>query len=178
MEDVQKYICNCGKEFDNKRSLIAHGTHCNLYIKKNKNSKYKIKDNLYKCECGKEFNNYQSLNGHFGHCTEHCNCLNKKTSHHHKGSMQWEKLSAEQIKENRIKAAKTKSKKFETGELIPSFKNKHHNPESLRKIRESTVEYLKDKGGARYSLIACEYLDKLNERNGWNLQHAKTVENL
>ena len=32
-------------------------------------------------------------------------------------------------------------------------------------LRDKTIEYLKDKGGARYSLVACEYLDRLNKNN-------------
>ena len=28
-------------------------------------------------------------------------------------------------------------------------------------------------GGARYSFTACEFINKLNEEKGWNLQHAE-----
>ena len=48
--------------------------------------------------------------------------------------------------------------------------------EHKKSISEGTKNYLKKTikhGGARYSFKACEFINKLNEEKGWNLQHAE-----
>lgn len=171
---MEEFVCKCGRKFDNKKSLYAHGTHCKQYVKQSKTSKYKTKEGLYVCECGKEFSNFQSMNAHFGHCEEHCKTLGKETSHHHKGSMQWEKLSENQIKEIHKKQGKILSEKYKNNELSSHNKGKHLPEEHKRKIREGMTKYFSRNGyGANSSERACQYIDKLNEQNHWNLQHAK-----
>lgn len=171
---MEEFVCQCGKKFDNKKSLAAHGTHCKQYVKQSKTSKYKTKEGIYRCECGREFTDFQSMNGHFGHCEEHCKCLGKETSHHHKGTLYWENLSDEQIKQIHKKAQYTQYLKYKSGEIVSSWKGKHHTDETKRKIREGMAKYFTKNGyGANSSERACKYIDKLNEQNHWNLQHAK-----
>ena len=138
------------------------------------NSKYKISDNLYRCECGKEFNNYQSLNGHLGHCQIHCDILNKPRNDGHKGTFYWENKTKEEIKEIHLRSTKTLKERYKNGEIIPSFLGKHHSEKLKNHLRELRSQQLKDKDmNLNYSKKACEYINKLNEQNNWNLQHAE-----
>ncbi len=172
-EEELIYKCECGKKFHSRNSLNSHTRFCNQYIKTVKICKYKISENLYRCECGKEFNNSQSLNGHFGHCEEHCKTLGKETSHHHKGSMCWEKLTDEQVKEIHAKSTNTFLEKIYNGEIVPTWKGKCLPDETKQKIRISAAKYVHNKGGACYSKTACNYMNELNKMYNWNLQHAE-----
>ena len=138
------------------------------------NSKYKISDNLYRCECGKEFNNYQSLNGHLCHCQIHCDILNKPRNDTHKGTCYWENKTKEEIKEIHLRSTKTLKERYKNGKIIPSFLGKHVSEENKIHLRELRSQQLKDKNmNLNYSKKACKYIDKLNEENHWNLQHAE-----
>ena len=177
MED--KFICECGKEFKSKNSLKSHYRFCKIHKPKSKVSKYKIDDNLYKCECGKEFNNFQSLNAHFGHCNFHHECRGTTRKGHTSEltkSMCWENKTVEEIKEIRNKAGKTFSLNLKTGKIVNGFKNHKHTQENKERIRKSTLKYLEKticSFKARYSINACKYIDELNKKFGWNLQHAE-----
>ena len=143
-----------------------------------KQSKYKITDNLYRCECGKEFNKAQSLNAHFSHCDYHHKCLGTirkghYTELHHTTGWELSK-SADEIKEILSKSRKTLKEKYESGELVSGFKGKHHSEIHKNHLRELRSQQLKDKNmRLNYSKKACEYINKLNEKNNWNLQHAE-----
>ena len=144
-----------------------------------KYSKRKISENEWQCECGKIFNNYQSLNAHMSHCDYHHECLGtqkKLRPSELNHSMNWENKTEEELCEIRKKSGKTYSEKMKLGEKIPSFLGKHHSEKSKEKTRISTINYInKTKGNcrARYSIKGCEYINKLNEEKGWNLQHAE-----
>ena len=89
--------------------------------------------------------------------------------------MCWEKLSDEEIKQIHKKSGKTLSKRIKNGEIKASFTNRKHNEETKRKMRQSTIKYLQETvnfQGPRYSKRACEFLDTLNEKFNWHLQHA------
>lgn len=53
---------------------------------------------------------------------------------------------------------------------------KQHTEETKYKLRISTIKDLKKKGilpsNVNFNPKACEFIDKLNEERGWNLQHA------
>lgn len=168
------YKCNCGREFETKSSLNSHARFCKEYIKVPKKiSKYKICENLYKCECGKEFNNYQSLNAHLSHCEIHCTYLNKKVKNYHKGTMFWENKTDLEIKEIHNKQKETLKKRFDNKELKPPFINQHHTEEVKDKIRLYRSEKYKKNGGRmNFSEKACKYIEQLNIKYNWNLQHA------
>jgi len=176
------FKCNCGKEFPSQRSLNSHARFCSLYKKKSKKvSKYKINDNTWQCECGKKFNCCQSLNGHFSHCNYHHECLGterKLRPSELNHSMNWENKSKEEINDIHERAGKTLKNKYLTGELKGSFLGKHHTEESKEKTRKSTIKYIESLPNyngtkARYSHIACKFINKLNKEKNWNLQHAE-----
>lgn len=182
----EKFICECGREFNSKNSLNSHYRWCNIHkpiLKYDENgkyiskSKYKINDNLYRCECGREFNNFQSLNAHFSHCDIHNISVGRITKRRvYPKTMHWENKTPEEICEIHNKTKKTLKNKYISCEIKGSFTGKSHTEETKEKIRESTIKYLeKTKGGckARYSIIACKYIDELNKKNNWNLQHAE-----
>ena len=181
------YKCECGREFETKASRNSHYRFCKVHkpIKYDENgkyiskSKYKIADNLYKCECGKEFTKYQSLNAHFSHCDFHhecCGTIRKGHKSELTKSMCWECKTDEDISKIHKKSGKTLSKNIKEGKTIPSFTNRKYKRSSIEKIRKSTIAYLEtlvDNFHARYSKIACEYIDELNKKYGWELQHAE-----
>ena len=151
MED--KFICECGKEFKSKNSLKYHYRFCKIHKPKSKVSKYKIDDNLYKCECGKEFNNFQSLNAHFSHCDFHHECrgtIRKGHTSELTKSMCWGNKTTEEIQEIRNKAGKTRA----------------------QLMREGIINFPYN-GKPNYNVKACRYIDELNKKFGWNLQHAE-----
>ena len=151
MED--KFICECGKEFKSKNSLKSHYRFCKIHKPKSKVSKYKIDDNLYKCECGKEFNNFQSLNAHFSHCDFHHECrgtIRKGHTSELTKSMCWGNKTTEEIQEIRNKAGKTRA----------------------QLMREGIINFPYN-GKPNYNVKACRYIDELNKKFGWNLQHAE-----
>lgn len=145
-------------------------------------SKYKVGDNLWKCECGREFDNYQSLNGHLSHCKFHHDCLGtsiKLRPSEINKSMNWENKSKDELHKIYIKSGNTRKEKLEhdkDGKAINNWYGKHHKEESKQKTRESTIKYIKNLFGdfrTRYNKNACKYIDKLNKKNHWNLQHAE-----
>ena len=180
--EQKEYKCECGKVYFNRQSLISHGRFCKQYkscrITPIQSSR-KISDNEWQCECGKIFNTYQGLNGHMSHCDYHHEIMGTKKKlrpNELNHSMNWENKTPEELKEIYKKAGKTISEKIKSGEIKPSFKGKQHSKETKEKIRTSTISYIrKTKGGfrARYSIRACEYINKLNEEKHWNLQHAE-----
>jgi len=57
--------------------------------------------------------------------------------------------------------------------MSKSQSGRRHNSETLTKMRISTLNRIKRQGGIiTYNPKACEYFNKLNEENKWNLQHA------
>lgn len=186
LEKTYEFVCECGRRFEKRTSLNSHARFCDKYIKKEKRSEYyNPETNTYKCECGKEFEKSQSINGHFSHCYIHRDALgkdnseeywnNRKHKYHHVG-MNWNKLTKEEIVEIHKKSGITLSKNIQEGKTKPSWLGKKHSDESKKKIRESTIEYIKKtKGGfkCRYSKKACEFIESLNKEKSWNLQHAE-----
>lgn len=70
---------------------------------------------------------------------------------------------------------KKRKKYYETH--TPSFLHRKHTKETKLKLRLKAIEYIKSHNGggfkAHYSKRGCKYIDKLNKKNGWNLQHAE-----
>ena len=183
-KDNGPYVCKCGKEFKTRQSLIVHGRFCPLYEKvPSKKSKYLIetyKNHLvYKCECGKEYENYQAFNGHLSHCDIHCKALGKirkKRPSEKKKSMHWENKSPEEIKQIRQASGKTYSLHYKEGKIKDYWEGKHLPEEMKEKQRIGAINYIKRTKGdckPRYSIKACKYINKLNEKNNWHLQHAE-----
>lgn len=142
-----------------------------------KTSKYKLENGTYQCECGKNFgDNYQSLNAHFSHCEIHKNILGipfRRASH--KGCMcGWENKSKEEIKNIFKKSTSTIRRKYASGEMIGTFTGKHHTEETRKKLSEKCSKSFVNKYGVRanFNLRQIDYINKLNNDNGWELQHA------
>lgn len=54
------------------------------------------------------------------------------------------------------------------------WKGRKFSPESHIKMRRAAIQRVINQFGTiSYNKDACVYIDKLNERNGWNLQHAE-----
>lgn len=143
-----------------------------------KRTKY-FKGSFYECECGKTFLHSQSLNAHFSHCEIHHSSLGtvrKKRPHEISHTMSgWSKFSKEELQEIHNKTGKTLSEKIAKGELKASFQGRKQSEEAKKKLRESTIAYLKlhkNFQGPRYSEKACKFIDELNSRFGFHLQHA------
>ena len=184
-----EYICNgCGKHFKTMGSLRSHARFCENYtpIKKYdengkyiSTSKYKISDNEYKCECGNSFTNVQSLRAHFSHCVLHHESTgieNKFRKHEILHVMSgWENKTEEEIKKYKEKAGRKHSKNLKTGKTKNHWCGKKHTKESLQHHREAgirTREKFYPGCKCAYNINGCNYIDKLNEEKGWNLQHA------
>lgn len=139
------YICNgCHKEFKSRASLHAHISHCELYVKGPEKGMHTSKywnenKQMYVCECGKEFKTHQSLNAHFSHCLIHNQIYKKQIKRKvRRGSecnfsKEW--LGEEKFNEFRKRCGKKMSQRIKSGEIVPSFKGKHHSEETKRKIR-------------------------------------------
>ena len=120
------YKCNCGKEFEKRRSLNSHARFCSLY---EKDEKKHLEE--YKCECGKKFEKSQSLNVHYSHCLIHRN-----------GKPEVSRGGWKLSDEDRKKAAKTLSENVKSGKTI--LKGWHHSIESRKKMSESKIKSYTD----------------------------------
>lgn len=66
--------------------------------------------------------------------------------------------------------------RLKTGELLPSTTGIKYSEESRKKMRQNMINHIKTVYGkyqSNYSKRGCEYINKLNEENHWNLQHAE-----
>lgn len=134
---------------------------------------------LYCKFCNKECKNANSLRNHERLCKENSNrdikSLTQMSKNRYKWNTSgnytpWNKGLTKAIDKRLEKQGKTFSENFKAGLISCSHPQ---TEESKRKIRESTLRYIKStSGGPRYNKNACIYFDKLNSDNGWNLQHA------
>lgn len=186
INDKNEYVCECGRVFQKSTSFRSHRRFCNChehgynYESKKKHIKnnsyvhienYKFIDGFYKCECGKYFDKKESISAHFSHCIEHKQANNIKSvrNYDHKGTFKY------RTKEELVKllelANATRKKKIESGEII--YKSHKHTRETKEKLRLISIKKHEELGySANYSKKACQYIDKLNNLYGWNLQHA------
>lgn len=196
------YICPyCGKKFEKQQGYASHSGKCKLnpnrnkalehleYARKCKRKTFDKDKNIYKCKyCGKDCIGKNSLIQHEIRCKENPDCIispNKNfvsgfirynidcrtgVKHHpHKGQT---KETCDSIR----KGCETKQRQKENGEYVSSFKGKSHTLETKEKMRKSAIEYLKNIKnfkGPRYNIKSIEFINKLNEEYGWNLQHAE-----
>lgn len=147
---------------------------------KHKSKYWKYDLNLYQCECNRTFSNSQSLNAHFGHCNIHRKAIGKEEIIRNwwikKGQMNgWKNKTPEEIKSYHNKAGKTLSENIKSGLILPAFKGKHHSEESKGKTRKTILKNIETQYGnvrCNYSKRACLYIDNLNKKYNWSLQHA------
>ena len=139
------------------------------------------------CEfCGKLCKHKNSLAQHELRCKEN---PNRKNFSSFEAFNKQEALIKETVglsKETSIRlanSAKTLKARYQSGELVNAMKGKpgtftgrKHREESKAKTRASTLAYIENTYGplkVRYNVNACRYIDYLNTRFGWQLQHAE-----
>jgi hypothetical protein len=178
----KKTTCKiCGKLFD-VANIKKHEASCGR-----PDTKYHVTHDGLDCIfCGKTCKHKNSLAQHELRCKENPNrkswdCLAKFIEQ----EVDTLKVDGGLNKETcpRVaKAANTLAQRFKSGELIPNqkgkpgtFLGKSHTEESKAKIRISTLKYLEDTVGLRprYNINACRYIDSLNTKFKWHLQHAE-----
>lgn len=193
------YKCKfCGKEFEKQQGWASHVCKCKLNPDRDNamkhlvyarscrktigGSNHQIDNTEYTCQyCGKVCIGKNSLTNHERLCKDNPNrtvsnfvkynedCRKGITHHPHKNQT---KETCESLK----KMSETKRNKFESGELVGSFLNKHHTDESKEKMRKSAFEYLKtmkDIKCPRYNKKSIDYINSINKEYDWNLQHAE-----
>jgi len=173
-------ICTkCGKSFD-VATIKRHEAACgNL---KNK-PKYSVQHEGLNCIfCGKLCKHKNSLAQHELRCPQNpnrfsFNCLD--------GYLQNTQIkgSTAATNERVAKSTATLKARYASGELVSpalgkpgTFTGRKHTAESKEKTRLSTLKYLENTVGdikPRYNKNACRYIDFLNSKNNWNLQHAE-----
>lgn len=197
---ITMYICKyCGKEFEKQQGWASHQCKCKMnpdrdkamkhlqYVRSCNKSKFNIDDTIYLCKyCGKECKGKNSLTQHEIRCSKNENRIDIKTTgigfikynqacrdgiihHPHYGKT---KYTSEAI----MKASTTRKQKYISGESQGAFLGKKHSPETKEKMRKSALRYLQQTvsiDGPRYNKRSIEFIKGLNERFGWNLQHAE-----
>jgi hypothetical protein len=179
----KKTACsNCGKLFD-VANIKRHEASCGKV-----DNQYHVSHEGLECIfCGKTCKNKNSLTQHELRCRENperksWDCLANFIKQEVEALQDVGGLSKETCPRV-AQAANTLSQRYKTGEIIPSQKGKPgtflgrtHTEESKAKIRISTLKYLEDTVGLirpRYNINACAYINILNSRFNWQLQHAE-----
>lgn len=183
------YRCkHCGIEFEDRYKLSGHSTHCKMNPNYEKNTlqsiknvnndkKIKIKDKTeYHCQyCDKICIGKNSLIQHEIRCKDNVNSI-KLSPICVKGNVPWNKGLSVIDNDSIKRQALSLKKSYKDGKIINHNKGKKCSEEQKIKIRLSTIKYIKSLNGSmtpRYSLRGCDYINSLNERMGWNLQHAE-----
>lgn len=165
----------CGRLFD-VANLHRHEISCGKFNA----SRHVLHDDL-NCEfCGKLCKNKNSLAQHELRCKENPERRNFDSFVAFNLS---EKGLTKETSEHRAKMAETLRQKYKSGELVGAMKGKpgtftgrKHKEESKAKARASTLAYIETMYGSvatRYNVNACRYIDFLNSRFSWHLQHAE-----
>lgn len=157
--NIKRHEASCGKD-DGKRHVNHDGLNCEFCGKlcKHKNS---LAQHELRCKENPERKNFDSLVAF--NLSE--KGLTKETS------------------ERRAKMAETLKQRYKSGEIVHAMKGKpgtftgrKHSEESKAKARASTLAYIETMYGSvatRYNVNACRYIDFLNSRFSWHLQHAE-----
>lgn len=186
------YICeNCGKEHDGSygkskrfcsshcahswasrtgnRRAIENGTFISNLAKSKSKSYRPPKEGGWTCRfCNSIFKTRKLLNEH-----KH---LEHKVELSTNAKFGWAKGLTKETSKSLAKLSKTFKERLKEGKIIPSWTGKHHSEETKKKLRESTISFIrktKNFTNPRFNPNSCTYIDKLNESKDWHLQHAK-----
>lgn len=192
-ENEKIYYCrHCGKGFNDKRKLAGHVTYCpnnpkiKEHLKNLESARKNVKqhdpsiDKTYTCKfCGKVVSNAGCLSIHEKACElnpDKVKCPNRKgNGGKRNGHNIWNKGKTMLDDERILKQAKARRKSLESGKF--TVMGKTHTEATKRVLREKMITYIKNTGngefGEHFSEKGCKYIDFLNEKNGWNLIHAK-----
>ena len=168
----------CGREI-RPCNLKRHVDACDGQLEKI--PKYRLNHDGLTCQfCGKECKNRNSLCNHERMCRSNPNrqildkkynrVCTKQTRFNTKGVPPWNKgltkYTDDRIRKSSIKVSQT----------TKGREGKKHTQEEIEKIREATISNIIQLHGSiktRYNPNACRYIDQLNEKYDWNLQHAE-----
>ena len=188
--DDHTFVCQyCHKVFDKKQRLAGHTLYCEKGPHREKNLK-NLKNNrpldVISCTCqycGKDIKGKGNLVLHERACKENPTHNEYLESSYHlgnhghtKGYPIWNKGKTKISDERIYKASLAFRKHREDGIIKPGFQGCKHSDETKEKLREKAIEYInKCKGPIqpRYSIEGCHFFDILNDKYGWNLQHAE-----
>ena len=169
----------CGKFFD-VANLRRHEASCGKPKKLNENCFHVDHEGLNCKFCNKLCKNLNSLTQHELRCKDN---PDRKSFDSLVAFNKSEKGVTKETSARRAKGAETLKARYQSGDLVNAMKGKpgtftgrKHREESKAKIRESTLAYIENMYGSvvtRYNVSACKYIDYLNNRFGWQLQHAE-----
>ena len=151
-KEKQIYTCKyCGKECFGKNSLVQHEIRCKENPERitnpaNGNSNFVSNFIKYNEDCRNGIRHHP----HYGQTKETCESLRKM--------------------------CETRQQQKDRGEFVGSFTGHKHSPETKEKMRKSAMNYLKSMKNIkcpRYNKDSILYIDYINEKYGWNLQHAE-----
>lgn len=185
-----KFHCkHCGKEFDDKYKLGGHVTTCKANPNYNNNlnnlaegrlikHEQKIKEKKeYFCKfCGKVTFNKGACVVHENSCKKNPNRVPHPNGDrtYAEGRVAWNKGKTALTDERVYKYQNTRKDNFEKGLFV--MKGKPHTQETKSLLRQKMISFITNNGtdafGQHFSKRGCDYIDKLNEINNWNLQHA------
>ena len=164
--NIKKHEASCGKSKNTSYHVTHEGLNCIFCGKlcKNKNS---LAQHEIRCKKNPERKNYDSL-----------------VAYNNELKALHETVGFNKYTCNRVaKSAETLAQRYASGELISynkgkpgTFLGRKHTEESKAKTRASTLAYIEKTHGsvvARYNVNACRYIDYLNTRFNWHLQHAE-----
>lgn len=162
------YKCkHCGKEFDDKRKLAGHSTHCKLnpkyehnmeclaeartHVQKHRNGEFN-KEEIQHCQyCGKECHSKNSLLNHERLCKFNPNRVESNLKNlTHKGHKAWNKGLTVETDERVKKQVEKMVKRVENGEL------------NFYKVKRYIYEYNGVKLDGSWELMFAIYLDEHN----------------
>lgn len=183
----------CGKEYETKSQLGGHiiwckenpnrSGKCNFNVHRDKKRGVRnvnlSRDDLFCQYCGKQCKSINSLKQHEIRCGSNPNKIKNSFSSFNESIKNgeinvWNKGLTAKDSESVAKHSKSLSVYYEThngpnkGTIMSS--------EQKENIRLGTINYIKSLKGdckPRYNKKACSYINKLNEENKWNLQHAE-----
>ena len=187
------YTCRyCGKQFTNKFKLGGHVTHCqnNPNIKRNSEIIAEArkcinhddnglkKETLYCGFCGKEVHNKGCLAIHEKSCklnpNHEKNPNRRGNGGNSAGHIIWNKGKTVKTDERVCKYVQTRIKHIEDGTI--KISTHKHSEETKQILREKMINFIKNNGngefGQHFSKRGCKFIDELNRKNGWHLQHA------
>ena len=191
------YKCKyCGRVFEKQQQYASHTGKCKMNPNRDKSIKHleyartciegrgeNVKE-IYTCKyCGKKCVGKNSLVQHEIRCKDNPekivvvsnfikyneDCKSGICHHPHYGQT---KETCESLR----KMCETKQQQKENGEYVSNFKGRKHTLETKEKMRVSAMNYLKKIKNVkcpRYNKVSIEYIDYINEKYGWNLQHAE-----
>ena len=165
----------CDKEFENKKALAGHISHCNkdsARVKPELLEYNKERNDLFCQYCGKQYKTQNSLHQHELRCKFNSSKIGPaksgfKIAYERGWDPSWNRgLTKETDERVRLNSEHISESLRSNGN---PFTGKHHTKESKEKIRIGTINYLNTLGDGikvRYNKSACQFINDLNETLG------------